>query len=313
MNPEPGRPVLIAGPTASGKSALAMALAEHGGGVVINADSMQVYRDLQVLTARPSPADEAAVPHRLYGHVPAQQAYSVARWLDDVSAVIAEVEAAGKTAIITGGTGLYFKALLEGLSPVPQIPPEVRARWRQFAHEHSMAGTPEALFQELQRRDPVMAARLAPTDRQRLTRALEVIDGTGRSLADWQTVPGRPRLRKADCRCLVVLPPRDVLRARCDERFDRMIAQGALAEVRDLLALGLPDNTPVMRALGVGPLAAHLKGVNTLEEAVACAKADTRQYVKRQETWIRRNMISWRRIDFSNLEKNIASILPMFD
>ncbi|MDX2158778.1 MAG: tRNA (adenosine(37)-N6)-dimethylallyltransferase MiaA [Hyphomicrobiaceae bacterium] len=282
--------VLLAGPTASGKSALALQLARTRGGIVINADSMQVYGELSVLTARPSPADETAAPHRLYGHVAAAEAYSVARWLEDVAAVVAQVREAGAVAIIVGGTGLYFKALTEGLSAVPRVPDEVRRRWRQLATQ----APPGELHRILAGRDPVMAARLAPGDTQRLTRALEVMEATGRSLAEWQALPGVPLVRAEVADCLVVRRPRSELHDRCDRRLDAMIEAGALDEVARLVELELPDDAPVMRALGVRPLAAHLVGRLSRDQAVAQAKLETRQYVKRQETWLNRNMSSWK-------------------
>ncbi len=283
------RPILIAGPTASGKSGLALLLAERLGGVVINADSMQVYRELRLLTARPAREDEARAPHALYGFVGAAEAYSAGRYAADAARAIGDARAAGRVPIIVGGTGLYFKALLEGLSPVPQIPPEVRAHWRGQA----AARPPAELHALLAQRDPEMAARLMPTDPQRIVRALEVLESTGRSLAAWQREPGTPVLDEAATTRLLVLPDRAVHAAAIDARFDAMMAAGALDEVRALLALGLSDELPAMRALGVAPLAAHLAGAISLEAAVAAAKAETRQYAKRQMTWLRRNMISW--------------------
>ncbi|MCG8563089.1 MAG: tRNA (adenosine(37)-N6)-dimethylallyltransferase MiaA [Hyphomicrobiales bacterium] len=283
------RAILIAGPTASGKSAVALALARRLGGAVINADSMQVYRELSVLTARPSAAEEAVAPHRLYGFVPAAERYSVGRWLVDVRVALDDVAAEGLLPIVTGGTGLYFKALLEGLSPVPDVPEAVRERWRALTAERS---GPE-LHGMLAERDPVMAARLRPSDRQRLVRALEVLDATGRSLADWQATPGEPALAAADTARLVVAPPRDALYARIDARFDRMLAEGALDDVARLRDLGLAPDLPAMRALGVRALMAHLAGEAGLEEAAARAKTETRRYAKRQMTWLRGNMISW--------------------
>jgi tRNA dimethylallyltransferase len=283
------RPILIAGPTASGKSALALRLAERHGGVIVNADSMQVYRELRILTARPSPEDEARVPHRLYGHVPAAEACSVARWLDDVRVVLGDIESERRRAIIVGGTGLYFKALTEGLSPIPDIAPAIRARWREAARQGAAA-----LHRELARRDPVMAARLAPADRQRVTRALEVIETTGRSLAEWQAQPGRPLVSEGRAVCLLVVLPRAALHSRTDRRFDLMMAAGAVEEVRGLMALALDRSLPALRALGVGPLANHLSGRIDRATAVAQAKLETRQYVKRQLTWLNRHMITWR-------------------
>jgi tRNA dimethylallyltransferase len=293
MSREPDRPILIAGPTASGKSALALRLAQERGGLIVNADAMQVYRELSVLTARPGPDDEAAAPHALYGHVPAAEPYSVARWLDDVLDALGAAKAKRLLPIIVGGTGLYFKALLEGLSPMPAIPAEVRRHWREVA----ATAAPGVLHRMLGERDELMAARLAPADTQRLTRALEVIEATGRSLADWQALPGEALLRREAVERLVVRVPREALHRRCDRRFDRMIALGALDEVRALGRLGLDGDRPVMRALGVAPLAAHLAGELSLADAVTRAKAETRQYVKRQETWLRRHMADWEPVE----------------
>jgi tRNA dimethylallyltransferase len=284
-------PILIAGPTASGKSALALERAEACGGVVINADSMQVYAELSILSARPSAEDEARAPHRLYGHIPASEPYSVARWLEDVARVLAEAAESGRRPIIVGGTGLYFQALTEGLSPHPAISADIRAHWRA----QSQQVRPEVLHARLRERDAVMADRLAPSDVQRVTRALEVIEATGRSLSEWQQVRGRPLVDRARAECWLVSRPRDELHRRCDQRFDLMIQAGALQEVETLMQLGLPQSLPAMRALGVQPLVAHLEGRLTLDVAVARAKIETRQYVKRQETWARRYMADWPR------------------
>lgn len=283
-------PILIAGPTASGKSALALQLARRHDGIVINADSMQVYRELRILTARPSADEEAIAPHRLYGHVSVAEAYSVARWLDDVATVLDEAERSGARAIIVGGTGLYFKALTEGLSPVPAVAPAVRRRWREAA---AVAG-PGELHRMLAERDPAMAARLAPGDAQRIARALEVIEGTGRSLAEWQALPGRQLVDPTRAERILVNLPRSELQQRCDQRFDAMVAAGALDEVQRLQALSLPSDAPAMRALGVAALAAHLDGRLALDEAVARAKLETHQYVKRQLTWARKHMRDWK-------------------
>jgi tRNA dimethylallyltransferase len=282
--------ILIAGPTASGKSALALALAEERGGAIINADSMQVYCELSVLTARPSPADESCAPHLLYGHVPGREAYSAALFMSEAAHAIASVRQRGLMPIIVGGTGLYFKALLEGLSPIPQIPGEIRDFWRQQADRVGAA----ALHATLKVRDPEMAARLRPTDPQRIVRALEVLEATGRSLAAWQAVPGTPVLAAEHCERLVVLPDRDALRRRCEERLDAMMEQGALEEVAALRDLKLDPDLPVMRALGVKPMLAHLAGASSRAEALEQSKAETRQYAKRQVTWLRRNMITWK-------------------
>ena len=285
-------PILIAGPTASGKSQLGLAIAERVGGLIINADSMQVYQELRVLTARPDADDEARAPHRLYGHVSGYEAYSVARWVADTEVALREAAAAGKRAIIVGGTGLYFKALLEGLSPIPAIPADIRARWREEAAKVSAV----ALHDQLTTYDPAMAARIEPSDRQRVTRALEVFDATGVSLDTWQKTPGRSILAGVEPVRLEMSVLRADLHARCDARFDAMIAGGALDEVAALLQLGIDPDYPVMRALGVRPLADHLAGKLSLATAVDQAKAETRQYVKRQETWLTRNMVSWKAV-----------------
>lgn len=289
------RPILIAGPTASGKSALALAIAERVGGVIINADSMQVYRELRILTARPGPEDEARAPHKLYGHVGAAESYSVARWLDDARREIEIASGAGARPIVVGGTGLYFKALTEGLSPVPPIPDAIRAYWRDLLARDGVA---EA-YRHLAERDAEMADRLRPNDGQRIVRALEVHEATGRSLAEWQRQPGRPVVREADAIRLVVEMPREALFQRCDDRFDMMMAAGALDEVRGLEQLGLDPRLPAMRALGVPSLLEHLAGRIDLETAVAAAKLQTRRYVRRQQTWLRRHMIAWNAVQMS--------------
>jgi len=285
----PIKAILIAGPTASGKSGAGLELAASFGGTIINADSMQVYRELRLLTARPSEADEARVPHRLYGTVSAADAYSVGRWLGDAGRAIAEAHKARRLPILVGGTGLYFKALTEGLAPVPDIPAEIRSHWRERSDELGR----DALHAELAARDPNMAARLGPADPQRIVRALEVIDATGMSLAEWQGGDAAPLLAPGDALRLVIAPEREPLYAAIDARFDRMIEQGALDEVRALLALKLDPGLPAMRAHGVCELAAYLSGAVTREEAVAKAKTESRRYAKRQMTWLRRFMADW--------------------
>ncbi len=281
--------ILLAGPTASGKSALAIAVAERLGGVVINADSMQVYRDLRIITARPSAEDEARVPHWLYGHVDAAVNYSVGRWCEDARAALADAERRGLVPIVTGGTGLYFKALTQGLSVVPPTPPEIRAAVRARCDTDGVA----ALHAELARRDPAMAARLKPGDRMRIARALEVLEATGRSLADWHR-DGLPAiLDPAQLLKVFLAPARPDLLARIDARFDAMLAAGALEEVRALDARHLDPMLPAMKAHGVPWLRRHLKGETTLAEAGAGGKADTRRYTKRQLTWFRHQMPDW--------------------
>ncbi|MGZ5915702.1 MAG: tRNA (adenosine(37)-N6)-dimethylallyltransferase MiaA [Methyloceanibacter sp.] len=281
--------VLIAGPTASGKSSVALDLAAHFRGTVINADSMQMYGELHVLTARPGAADRAKAPHRLYGMAPATEAYSVGRWLADVAAAIKEARKDARFPILVGGTGLYFKALTEGLAEVPDIPDELRRCWRAEADRLGSA----ALHQALAARDPTMAARLKPSDPQRVLRALEVIDATGVSLGEWQGSNAAPLLAGEATLKLVIAPEREPLYAAIDARFDRMLEGGALEEVRALVGRGLDDGLPAMRAHGVRELAAFLAGTASLEAAAAKAKTESRRYAKRQMTWLRRYMSSW--------------------
>ncbi len=292
--------ILIAGPTASGKSALAMRLAERVGGVVINADSMQVYRDLDVITARPSEADMARVPHELYGFIGASDGYSVGRYLADAQVHYRAAQEAGAVAIFVGGTGLYFKALLEGLSPVPAIDPVIRQRWRAIGEQEGG----KALHAALKVRDGEMARRLVPTDVQRLVRALEVIESTGRSLAHWQGLPGIPVVQVEEAVRLVAHVDREALYRRSDARFARMIDEGALFEVARLEAMQLDPSLPILKALGVRPLIDYIHGKASLATAVARAQTDTRHYIKRQLTWLMRNMIAWKAIDLFCMERN---------
>ncbi|MEE8633360.1 MAG: tRNA (adenosine(37)-N6)-dimethylallyltransferase MiaA [Methyloceanibacter sp.] len=281
--------ILISGPTASGKSAAALKLAERFGGAVINADSMQVYRELKLLTARPEPSEMSGIPHHLYGTVEASESYSVGHWLTDVAMALKAAQEMGILPVLVGGTGLYFKALLEGLSPVPDIPLETRELWR----ERSMSLDAEGLFAELTARDSVMAERLMPSDKQRVVRALEVIESTGVSLAEWQGKPGTPTLQADAVLKLVVAPEREPLCAAIDARFDRMVEEGAIEEVRALVDLGLHPGLPAMRALGVREIAAYLAGTLTLEEGTTKAKTESRRYAKRQMSWTRRFMADW--------------------
>jgi len=290
-----GKPkaILIAGPTASGKSALALALAERVGGVIINADSMQVYRDLRILTARPTLEEEKRVPHLLYGHVDAAENFSVGRWLLDARAALTEAEAARRLPLFVGGTGLYFKALTQGLSAVPPVPPEVRKRVRGEAEG---TAAPD-LHARLAVADPRTAARLRPSDRQRILRALEVFTATGRPLAEWQELPGVPLLKPAETISVFLAIDRATLHARIDARFDAMMAAGALEEVKHLAERALDPSLPVMTAYGVPWLMRHLAGGISLEQAAAGGKADTRRYSKRQETWFRNQMQGWKRVE----------------
>ena len=287
---------------------MALAIAEAVGGVVINADAMQVYRELPILTARPTAADEARAPHRLYGHVPAREAYSVGRYVRDVAAVLEAADTDPLRPIIVGGTGLYFKALLDGLSPVPEIAADVRVHWRAEAARLGAVG----LHAILAERDPDLAARLHPSDTQRLTRALEVLDATGQSLAHWQRQPGVPVITGPTLR-FVMRPGKDDLRRRCEARFDHMMAAGALDEVRGVAELCLDPALPALGALGVPPLLSHLRGAMPLSEAVARAKLDTWHYVKRQLTWLKRNMITWNVVQNAELERNGRSIIQLIE
>jgi tRNA dimethylallyltransferase len=281
--------IFIAGPTASGKSALALSLAEQLGGTIINTDSMQVYRDLRIITARPSPDDEARVPHRLYGHVDAAENYSVGRWCQDARAALEAALLEGRVPILVGGTGLYFKALTQGLSTVPPTPPEIRSAIRARCDAEGAS----ALHAELTRRDPAMAARLRPGDRMRITRALEVLEATGRSLADWHR-DGMPAVTDPHQAIkMFILIDRAELYRRIDARFDAMLAGGALEEVRALAARRLDPMLPAMKAHGVPWLIRHLNGEITLAEAAEGGKRDTRRYTKRQVTWFRHQMPDW--------------------
>jgi tRNA dimethylallyltransferase len=278
--------VLIAGPTASGKSALALELAQKTGGVVINTDSMQVYRDLRIITARPTGPEEALAPHRLYGHVDAAVNFSAGAWVADAARILSEAQAAQRLPILVGGSGLYFKALTRGLSAVPPIPAEVRDGVRARLARDGV----EALHAELATRDPAAAERLKPRDRARIARALEVIEATGRALTDWHREGLPPLLPQGEFHALFLAPERDQLYARIDARFDVMMAAGALEEVADLAARQLDPLLPAMKAHGVPALVRHLKGEITREEAAEIGRADTRHYAKRQFTWFRHQL-----------------------
>jgi tRNA dimethylallyltransferase len=281
--------ILIAGPTASGKSALAMTLAEKLGGVVVNADSMQVYRDLRAITARPSPADEERVPHMLYGHVDAAENYSTGRWLRDVAAAIDEIRAAGGVPILVGGTGLYFKALTTGLARVPPIPEGIRAEVRRRIENETAA----AVHAELMKIDPQSAHRLMPNDRSRISRAFEVMMATGRSLSDWHREGMPPVIDSNSAAKVFLRTERGDLVARIEARFDAMLEAGALDDVRALAGRNLDPLLPAMKAHGVPWLIRHLRGEIGLEEAAAGAKMDTRRYAKRQGTWFRNQLGDW--------------------
>ncbi|MER2536344.1 MAG: tRNA (adenosine(37)-N6)-dimethylallyltransferase MiaA [Rhizobiaceae bacterium] len=283
---------LIAGPTASGKSALALELAARTGSRIVNADSMQVYSVLDVLTARPGATELSRAVHLLYGHVHPSTPYSTGAWLREVSA-LAERGELGRNPVFVGGTGLYFTALLDGLSAMPDIPAAIRAGWRARLAQDGAS----RLHAILARDDPETAARLQPADGQRIVRALEVLEASGRSIRDWRGARGAALVDEGSAKLILIEPERSGLVARIEDRFERMVEAGALDEVRVLLALGLPSTMPAMKAIGVAELAASIGGRATHAEALAGAKAATRRYAKRQATWFRNQLgPRWRRV-----------------
>ncbi|MER9267901.1 tRNA (adenosine(37)-N6)-dimethylallyltransferase MiaA [Mesorhizobium sp. M0410] len=285
--------ILIAGPTASGKSAIALDLAERNGGVIVNTDSMQGYSVLDVLTARPGPAELARVPHFLYGHVDPSTAYSTGAWLRDVTKLMDDGTLSERPVIFVGGTGLYFRALTEGISEMPDIPKSIRDRWRYELQEQGAV----RLHRILLREDSAAGMMLRPTDGQRIVRALEVLDASGRSILEWQAARGRPLIDRSSARFFVIEPERAALVERIDARFDSMLDKGALDEVKQLSALGLNPDLPAMKAIGVRELQAALAGAISFPEAIERAKIATRQYAKRQTTWFRHQLgPEWRRL-----------------
>lgn len=287
-----GRIWLIAGPTASGKSALAQKLAHATGGEIVNADSMQLYAGLRVITAGPTPEELATAPHHLFGTVDPADGWSVGRWLRAASEIIAQIGARGGDAVVVGGTGLYFNALTQGLAEIPAIAAEVR---RATAAEFEALGE-DAFRARLATVDPAAASRIAPGDRQRLVRAWEVHAATGTSLSDHQA-SAAGALPAGSWRAVALEPPRETLYARCDARLQAMVEGGALDEVRALMARNLDPARPAMKAVGVRELAAHLCGETDLPTAIAAAQQETRRYAKRQMTWMRGQMRDWPRID----------------
>jgi tRNA dimethylallyltransferase len=285
--------ILIAGPTASGKSALALDLAERKGGVIVNTDSMQGYSVLDVLTARPVAADLARAPHFLYGHVHPATAYSTGAWLRDVMKLIDDGTLSGRPGIFVGGTGLYFRAWAEGISEMPDIPQRVRDRWRYELKEQGAVKLHGLLLRE----DSATAMTLKPTDSQRIVRALEVLDASGRSIREWQAERGQPLIDRETARFFVIEPDRTALVGRIEKRFDQMLDKGALDEVKRLSALGLDPELPAMKAIGVRELHAAMAGEIGFPEAIERAKIATRQYSKRQTTWFRHQLGSeWLRL-----------------
>ena len=288
MSKSPGW--LIGGPTGGGKSALALQLASEHGGEIVNADSMQVYRDLRMLTARPSEDEEARVPHHLFGAVDAAETWSVGRWLTAAKETLMQIAARGRPAIVVGGTGLYFRALTEGLADIPPTPPDVRAEARAVLDDLGE----DRFRHRLSAVDPHAVTRITPGDRQRLIRAWEVHAATGRSLSDWQAETSAPAT--ANWRRWVIDPDRATLNADLDARLLRMVDAGALDEVTRLAARGLPPSAPAMKALGVAPFATYLRGEISLDAALALAQRDTRRYAKRQATWFRHQAADWERV-----------------
>lgn len=282
---------LIAGPTASGKSALALRLAAETGAEIVNADSMQLYADLRLLTARPSAEEEAQAPHHLFGVADAADGWSVGRWLRAAGEALAGIAARGRPAIVVGGTGLYFSALTKGLADIPAIPAEIR---REAGAEFDRLGE-DAFRARLAAHDPAAAQRIAPGDRQRLIRAWSVHAATGTALTDWRGT-GEPLLSSGQWRAVALEPARPALYARCDARLKAMVAAGALAEVGALAARGLDPELPALKSVGYRELAAHLRGEATLAEALAAAQMQTRRYAKRQTTWMRGQMADWPRL-----------------
>ncbi|HEX3363466.1 tRNA (adenosine(37)-N6)-dimethylallyltransferase MiaA [Phenylobacterium sp.] len=297
---------LIAGPTASGKSALALRLAEVTGGEIVNADSMQLYADLRMLTARPSPDEEARAPHHLFGTVDAADGWSVGRWLRAAHDVLADITGRGRPAVVVGGTGLYFRALTQGLAEAPEIPAEVR---RQTAVDYDALGH-DAFRDRLALHDPAAAARIEVNDRQRLSRAWEVYAATGRALSDWQadSTLAPPAIAWTS---VALEPPREALYARCDARLAAMLETGVLDEVAALAARNLDPALPLMKAVGFRELAGHLRGETSLRDALAAAQQETRRYAKRQTTWMRGQMAGWPRLTEINAEDQWRQFLAL--
>jgi tRNA dimethylallyltransferase len=298
---------LIAGPTASGKSRLALRLAQAAGGDIVNADSMQLYRDLAVLTARPARDETLLAPHHLYGVADASDGWSVGRWLDAARAELADIARWRRPAIVVGGTGLYFRALTQGLAEIPPVPRAVSAR---IAAEAGAAGE-LALRPRLARLDPEAEARIARGDLQRLVRALAVAEHTGRALTGWQA-DTEPALAQGSWQAVVIAPPRDALYAACDARLAAMFEAGAIEEVRGLLARGLDPALPAMKAVGVCQITLHLEGRLSRAEALARSQMETRRYAKRQLTWLRNQTPEWPRIEATEPDAQWAALTAMW-
>ncbi len=300
--------ILIAGPTASGKSALSIDLAKRVDGIVINADSMQVYKDLRVITARPSVLEEAIVPHKMYGVIDGAEAFSVMDWAKMAMDEVNDAWSRGCTPILVGGTGMYFKTLLDGMALIPDVAPKVRETVREEAEKFGS----QKLHEELAVYDPVSAARLAPGDSQRISRAVEVYRSSGKAISDWQkeTNPGPLAAldREGALTKLVLDWPRDELYRRCDLRFDMMLEAGALDEVQKLLDRSLSSTLPLMKSLGVPSLIEYLNGELSLESAREQSKTQTRRFAKRQLTWFRNQFPDWKRLNAQYLESEVDKI-----
>ena len=300
--------ILIHGPTASGKSALSVALAKRLDGEVINADSMQVYRDLRVISARPAAAEMDGIEHHLFGHIAASERYSTGKWLEDVKPVITKVQRRGKVPIIIGGTGLYHLALVEGLSEIPPVPEDIRG---DVADIFKAGGIP-ALREKLEQVDRETAERLGEGDKQRLSRALEVWFATGKPISSFQGKKGRPILSEGEWMGVALTPTRSRLYSRIDRRFEGMLMEGAMEEARGLASQGLAEDLPAMKAHGIPWLIAYLRGEMSAEGAAENAKRDTRRYAKRQFTWIGRQFPFWPRIPSLSIEDRLRVIHALY-
>ena len=299
--------ILIAGPTASGKSGIALELARRIDGTIINTDSMQIYQDLSVLSARPDQSEMGGIPHLLYGVLDAAEVCSAGRWLSMARDAYESARREGRVPIFVGGTGLYFRALTEGLAMVPEIPIDVIERGEALRQQLGA----QTFFEKFRESDPKTASQLVAADTQRVVRAWSVWEATGRSLADWQKT-NEPALLANPAHSIVIEPGRDWLYRRINRRFDEMLQKGALAEVEALASRGLSPRLPAMRALGVPHLLAHLKGEVSLDDAVEKAKTASRRYAKRQMTWCRNQMITWDRViaqDSESIKTRIFNIV----
>lgn len=300
--------ILIHGPTASGKTALAIEVARKLGGEVINADSMQVYRDLQVISARPTEEEMDGVPHHLFGYVDAAARYSTGEWLEAARAVLKKLQRQNKHAVIVGGTGLYLLALTQGLSDIPPVPDDIRAEVKQISDTEGADG----LRARLAPHDPDLAERLGTGDKQRLARAYEVWLATGRPLSDFQTERQPPVLKDGEWVGYALTPPRSALYKKIDRRFEGMLMQGAMAEARALVARDLDPELPAMKAHGMPWIAAFVRGEISAEEAAENAKRDTRRYAKRQFTWIGRQFPFWPRIPSPEIADRLRVIFALY-